>query len=266
MRFFCRAAFAKLRSEMLNLKRPAGLLIVIAALLGGAASADEASSFRQRAQIHTELGAAYYTREQLGVALSELNEAIRLDSGYAPAFNILGLVYMALRENDKAEESFRRSLSLDAGDSDANNNYGWFLCQRGKFDESIRHFMTALKNPLYATPEKSYLNAGVCARKSGNDADAEEFLLKSVKLQPRQPQALFYLADINFKRGQYDEAKKYINRYTQVASPTVESLWLGLRIERRLGDRNAEASYALQLKKMYPDAPETQALNSGKYE
>lgn len=235
-------------------------------LAGGYAVADEQADARQRAQVHTDLGAAYFSAGQLGVALEELNVAIQADSGYAPAYSMLGLVYMSLRENEKAEDNFRRSLSLSSADSDTNNNYGWFLCQRGRIDDSIRYFMAALKNPLYATPEKSYLNAGICARKKNDDVEAEEFLLKAVSLQPRQPQALFHLADINFKRGNYAESKKFINQFSRIASPTPESLWLGMRIERRLGNRSDEASYGLQLRKAFPDSPEAQALRSGKYE
>ena len=238
----------------------------IGLLVGGHAFAEDMTEARQRAQIHTDLGAAYFGSGQLGVALEELNVAIRADSSFAPAYNMLGLVYMTLREDDKAEENFRRALSLSSTDSDANNNYGWFLCQRGKIDDAIRHFMAALKNPLYATPEKSYLNAGICARKKNDDVEAEEFLLKAIKLQPRQPQALFHLADINFKRGNYAEARKFINQFSRIAAPTAESLWLGIRIERRLGNRNDEASYGLQLRKTFPDSPEAQALRSGKYE
>src|SRR4030042_4357047 len=133
-------------------------------LAGGYASAEEQAEARQRAQVHTDLGAAYFSAGQLGVALEELNLAIRADSSFAPAYNMLGLVYMTLRENDKAEENFRRSLSLSGTDSDTNNNYGWFLCQRGKIDDSIRYFMAALKNPLSTTPEKPYFNRGLFAR------------------------------------------------------------------------------------------------------
>ena len=250
-----------------NLKRMLFLMALGAGLLvGGYAAAEEQTDARQRAQVHTDLGAAYFSSGQLGVALEELNVAIRADSSFAPAYNMLGLVYMTLREDDKAEENFRRSLSLSSTDSDTHNNYGWFLCQRGKIDDSIRHFMAALKNPLYATPEKSYLNAGICARKKNDDAEAEEFLLKAIKLQPRHPQALFHLADINFKRGNYSESRKFINQFFQIAAPTPESLWLGTRIERKLGNRSDEASYGLQLRKTFPDSLEVQALHSGKYE
>ncbi|MDD5241431.1 MAG: type IV pilus biogenesis/stability protein PilW [Sulfuricella sp.] len=244
------------------------LLVLGASIFAaGHASAEEQQTDpRQRAQIHTELGGAYFSQGQLGVALDELNTAVSADPRYAPAYSMLGLVYMALREDGKADENFRHSLSLNDADPDTHNNYGWFLCQRGKVDDSIPHFMAALKNSLYATPEKPYLNAGVCSRKKGNDADAEEFLLKSIRLQPRQPQALFNLADIYFKRANYSEAKKYITQFFKITAPTLESLWLGIRIEHRLDNRSDEASYALQLRKMFPDSPEAQALRSGKYE
>lgn len=247
---------------MANLKFLVFLLVFGA---GQLASADEPQTdSRQRAQAHAELGGAYFSQGQLGVALDELKTAVSADSSYAPAYNMLGLVYMALHEDVKADENFRRALRLNDADPDAHNNYGWFLCQSGKVDDSIPHFMAALKSSLYATPEKPYLNAGVCSRKKGNDADAEEFLLKSIQLQPRQPQALFNLADIYFKRANDSEAKKYITQFFRISAPTLESLSLGIRIEHRLGNRSDEASYALQLRKMFPDSPEAQALRNGK--
>lgn len=248
------------------LNRLATLLVVGGGLVVSSALAEEQTDSRYRAQVHTELGAAYFARGQMGVALEELSVALRSDSGYGPAYNILGLVYMELREDDKAEDSFRRALSINSADSDAHNNYGWFLCQRGKVDDSIPHFLAALKNPLYTTPDKSYLNAGICSRKKNNDAEAEEFLLKAIKLQPQQPQALFHLADINYKQGKLAEAKSYITRFSRLVAPSAESLWLGVRIERKLGDRDSEASYGLQLRKNFPDSPEAMALRSGKYE
>ena len=42
---------------------------------------------------------------------------------------MFGLVYMQLKENSRAEESFERALRLSPNDADINHNYGWFLCQ-----------------------------------------------------------------------------------------------------------------------------------------
>ena len=108
----------------------------------------------------------YITGNQYSVALDELKFALSMDSRYAPAYGVRGLVHMSLLEDNKAEEDFERSLDLDASDSGTRNNYGWFLCQRGREKESMAQFMEAMKNPLYATPEKAYLNAGICVQKN----------------------------------------------------------------------------------------------------
>lgn len=216
------------------------------------------------ARVHTELAGMYYERAQLGVALGEIDLALQADRNYAPAYNVRGLLHMALREDKEAEEDFQQSLRLDKADSETHNNYGWFLCQRGRENESIPHFMAALKNPLYATPERAYLNAGLCSRKAGNSKDAEEFLQRALVVQPGLPQALLAMAELNFANGDYAAAKKYFANYSERAeSLTAEQLWLAVRIERNAGDRNAEASYGMQLRKRFPDARETQLLMRG---
>ncbi len=116
---------------------------------------------RERARIHTELAGSYYQRGNLGVALAEARTAIAADSSYAPAYNVLGLVYSDLRENGEAEGAFERSLRLNPNDPDANHNYAWFLCENKREEEAIRYFLLAIRHPLYATPQKSYAMAAL---------------------------------------------------------------------------------------------------------
>jgi len=216
------------------------------------------------AKVHTELAGMYYERAQLGVALGEIDAALQADRNYAPAYSVRGLIRMKLREYEEAEEDFQQSLRLDRNDSGTHNNYGWFLCQRGKEKESIQHFMAALKNPLYGTPERAYLNAGLCSRKAGNNKDAEEFLQRALQAQPGLPQALLAMAELSFDNGDYAAAKKYFAKFSEKSGDlTAEQLWLAVRIERKAGDRNAEASYGIQLRKRFPDARETQLLMRG---
>ncbi len=239
----------------------------VAADEGGDQAPLTAATPRYRAELHTQLGATYYSRGQLGVALQELNEALQADSSFAPAYNVRGLVYMELREDEQARKNFERALSLSPADSDAHNNYGWFLCQRGQAKESIAHFLAALKNPLYPTPDKAYFNAGVCSLKFDDEQGAEGYFLKAVQLQAQLPQAYFYLAELYFKRSAYSQAKNSLIRYMQqTASPSAESLWLGVRIEHKTGDRTAEVDYSFQLRKRYPDSREAKALAEGLFE
>jgi type IV pilus assembly protein PilF len=240
------------------------ILTLALVMLAGCSTTSEVSHSTKSAQVHTELAGLYFARAQSGIALDEIEKALQADSDYAPAYSVRGLVHMSLREDKEAEEDFKKSLRLDKTDSETHNNYGWFLCQRGREKESIPHFMAAVKDPLYQTPGRAYLNAGLCSQKIGNVSDAEEFLQKALLVQPGMPQALLAMAQLSFAKGDYATAKRYFARYSENnENLSAEQLWLAVRIERKVGDRNSEASYGMQLRKRFPDANETQLLLRG---
>jgi Tfp pilus assembly protein PilF len=49
----------------------------------------------------------------------------------------------------------------------------------------------------------------------------------------------------------------------QQASPRPEALYLGMCIERKTGDRQAELSYSSQLRNRFPDSAESKAIATG---
>jgi type IV pilus assembly protein PilF len=221
---------------------------------------------RNRARIHTDLASAYFERGNVGVALEELRIAIEADPNYASAYSLLGLVHMDLRENGVAQQHFERALRLSPNDPDINNNYGWFLCQSARPEQSIAYFVAALKNPLYNTPARSYVNAGLCSMKANKERDAIDYFERALRSAPDDAQALFNLASIQYKRGQLEIARGYIARLNKVVEPSAETLWLALRIERKLGDKPAESNLATQLRRRFPGSPEYQDLVKGKFE
>lgn len=130
--------------------------------------------------------------------------------------------------------------------------------------ESFKQFQEALNNPLYSTPEMAYANLGLCSRKAGLIKEAESNLQRALVLRPDMPNALYGLADLNYANGDFAAAKSYFNRFAQLTTePNAEQLWLAVRIARKMRDRNSEASYALQLRKNYPDSREAQLLSQG---
>ena len=219
-----------------------------------------------RAKLRTELAALYFQAGDYIVALEELTLALAVNPDYAPAYSIRGLVLYQLREYDSAEKDFKRAISLDERNPEINNNYGWYLCQTGKAKESIEYFQRAIRNPLYRTPELAWLNAGTCYIKM-NDLDAaEDALRRIIRFAPQNPQALYNLAVVAYKRGNYDAAKAHLMTVVKQADPNAEMLWLMVRIDRRLGDRVSEGSFATQLRRKFPDSPEYQELLKGNYE
>jgi type IV pilus assembly protein PilF len=262
-------------------KRSLGALLALAAALYGCTSSPlsgdipgeeggaiigEQASARERARIHTELAGSYYQRGNLGVALSEARIAVSADSDYAPAYNLLGLVYGDLREKGLAEEAFQRALKINSNDPDANHNYAWFLCENQREEESIRYFLLAVRYPLYATPQKSYTMAAVCALRKNNEKDAYEYLERALRLDSSYTPALINLAQLKYRRGELDGARVLVGRYNKIAEPTSESLWLALRIERKLGDSSASTSYANQLRRRFPGSKEYQEMQKGRFD
>lgn len=237
------------------------ILLAVFVLAGCAAQGTKTDvNAQQRAKLHTELGAAYYAQGQMAIALDEFTKATQLDPSYAAAYTGLGLVHAALRQDAKAETNFKRALQLDPENSESHNNYGTFLCVRNRIDEAITEFLTAIGNPLYATPETAYLNAGICALKKKDAKNAESYFLNALRIQPGLRSASYQLANLYFTRGDNLQARTYLQQAMQNIEPTPEMLWLGVRNERILGGKDAEASYRLLLKKKYPDSDETKAM------
>ena len=226
----------------------------------------EVTDPRNRAKVRTELAAFHYGRGNMAVALEELRSAIAADASYALAYSMFGLVYMELRENTLAQTNFERALRLSPNDPDINHNYGGFLCSTGREDDSIKYFLQAVRNPLYPMPWRSYSAAGICSLRKDKVKDAEDFFLRALRLEGDDPPSLLNLGQIRYKQGSLEEARKLVSRFNKIADPNAESLWLAVRVERRLGERAAESTYANQLRRRFSGSREYQLLQRGEYD
>lgn len=243
------------------------LIALMAFLAVGCASQQQQEkddkNLKARARAHTDLGAVYYQQRQLEIALEEFNEAAKIDPSFSLAYNGLGLVHAALGQYDIAEVNFKRAIQIDPNNSESHNNYGGFLCGRNRIDESIKEFMAAVKNPLYATPAVAYTNAGICSMRKQDLANAEAFFQRALQIEPLASTAAYQLASIQFKRNDAVSAKKTLQN-VMLSQPTPEMLWLAIQIERVVGAKDDEASYALQLRRQYPDSEQAKLLQGGK--
>ncbi|MBM4180992.1 MAG: type IV pilus biogenesis/stability protein PilW [Betaproteobacteria bacterium] len=220
----------------------------------------------QKARIHTELGAGYYSQGKYGFAMQNLNIAREADPNYPPAYNMLGLVHGELREDRQAEENFRRAIEISPRYSEGHNNYGLFLCKRKRVDEALKHFEAALANPLYETPERALANAGACALEKPDPAAAEMYFARALKRSPNHPIALLGMAEINVRNGRWLAARLQIRQLGDASVLSAPALWVGVRAERHMGDREAEAHYGAQLRRRFPEALQTQWLLTGQYD
>ena len=241
------------------------LWLMVALLVSACASQQQVQKdkegVRARAQAHTNLGAAYYQQGKLDIALEEFNLAVESDPTYAFAFNGLGLVNAALKQDKEANEYFNRAIALEPNNSEAHNNLGNFLCSRGRYDESIKEYLTAVKNPLYATPALAYTNAGVCSARKKDLNSAELYYKKALEVDPLNQQAAYQLATLQFQRKEAEAAYKTLqNVLVTKASP--EILLLAINITRSLNMKQAEREARMQLFQLYPNSEQVKKLQA----
>lgn len=244
------------------------LLATLLSLLGsGCVSQEQVErndvNLKARARAHTDLGAVYFQQKQYEVALEEFTLAAKIDPSFGLAFNGLGLVHSALGQDDIASANFKKAIEVEPNNSESHNNYGSFLCAKGHYDESVKEFLAAIKNPLYTTPAMAYTNASICSMRKNDMLNAEVYLQKALQIEPLSNMAAYQLATLQFNRHDALAAKATLQN-VMLGQPAPEMLWLAIRIERAVGAKDAEASYALQLRRQYPDSEQAKLLQSGK--
>ena len=220
----------------------------------------ESQTTNEIALTNLNLGIAYLKEGNYNKALEKLKKSLSADSDYAPTYNVLGLLYQLLGDNNKAEENFKRALAINNVDSSTLNNYGNFLCKQGRLEQAERSFLRAAENPLYESPEIAITNAGQCLYANNQIENSKKYFRQALQLNPRIPQALLKMSEINFEEKNYLSARAYLQRYQENIPHNAKTLLLGIQIEKKLGDKDAVSSYELLLKNSFPDSDELASL------
>ena len=192
--------------------------------------------------------------------MEKLNKALKLDPNLASAHHAIALAYQQSGQMELAEKHFLRALQLDPKDGALHNNYGGFLCGEMRLDEAEAQFKQALNDPAYDTPARALENAGLCMLRKPNPEKAAQYFRKALEINPKLPSSLFELAKISLEKKNYLPARAYLQRLQEVSSATPQSLWIGIQIERELGNTQAVTTYAAELKSKFPNSNEIRML------
>ena len=229
---------------------------------GGVKNEGAATKREEAARVHTDLGQQYLRQGRLELALEKLDKALSYDSGYADAHTVIAVLYEHIGDTAKAEEHYRRAAQLRPKGGAELNNYGTFLCKGGRYAEANGYFERAIADPFYQTPATALTNAGTCLLKAGKRDEAEKLLRQALERQPNDAEALLQLAAVAYGKGEYMNARAFIQRHEAQTEPRPEALLLGRNIELHLGNGRGAGDYTRKLLQGFPESQEARSLNA----
>lgn len=242
----------------LRLLATLALFMLVTGCAGSGSSRGEPASSEDRLRAHLELAEGYMEIGDLSRAKLPLERALAIDGRSSRANDLLGRIYQREGETELAERHFRLAIRYDGADPRVRNDYGVFLFEQRRYDEAVDQLERAAADPDSPQRPVAYENLGLASLASGDRTRARNAFARAVMLDERRATSLLELAELAFMDADYAQSAAYYARYRNVSRPSARSLWLGIRLARRAEDRNAEASYALQLRNLFPQSDEFQ--------
>ncbi|WP_373975714.1 tetratricopeptide repeat protein [Chitinibacter sp. SCUT-21] len=244
-----------------------GLIALMLALSPLSFANDEGGSDQQRAATRTSLASEYFRRGAYAVAIEEAKKALEAESEYPQALNVLAVSYLALKDEQSGRAYFERAVKAAPKDSDINQNYGNYLCERGEYRAGLARYEVVLTNKLYPTPDLTLIAAARCSLKAGDQVLAKQYFDRASKQATNNLSVKFQISEYLLGEGDLPRSKQlFMEVLRALPKAPSELLWLGVRIERKIGNKEAELRYANELKRNYPDSVEATKLLTGQYD
>ena len=134
-------------------------------------------------ETHNDLGVAYHVQGEIGLAIEEYREALRINPDYADAYSNLGAAYYAQGEVDLAIKSWEDALRIE---------------------------------PSLA---QTHHNLGVAYKAQGMLALAVNELEKALRIDPNDADTHFALAQVCQIQGKAEKAVECYQRFIELAAP-----------------------------------------------
>jgi type IV pilus assembly protein PilF len=104
------------------------------------------------------------------------------------------------------------------------------------------------------------MTQGVCQVRAGQRAEAEQSLMHSYELDAGNPVTGYNLANLLYERGELTRAQFYIRRMNNSDLANAETLWLGIKTEQKLNNREAVAPAGRSVEKTVCAVPRSGCL------
>jgi type IV pilus biogenesis/stability protein PilW len=193
----------------------------------------------RKAETHYKIGVSYLVKEQLHKAFVEFQKAIKLNPKNKSSLNAIGLILLSpeFKEYEEAIIYFKRAIAIDPNYSEAMNNLGVTYVEIENWEEAIKYFRIALRDPLYVTPERAYSNLGYAYYKKGDYLNAVNTLKKAIARYPDFPRSVYILGLVYLELGEITGAIDEFKKTVDIAPGYINARWELANAYLRIGDK-----------------------------
>jgi len=206
------------------------------------------------ADTRIKLALLYLQKNNMQQAKENLEKALEYQPDDADIYRVFAYYYQQVKEVDKAEALYKKSLSLDSQNPHTYNNYGTFLCKQGRYQDAENAFLTALKQTSYIEVANTYENAGTCSEKAGEIDKAIYYYQYALSHSPNKYYLHLTLANLLISKDDYKAARLNLFHFQKKNDASAESLWQWIRLSYAT-DKNASLNkYAGKLLTEFPES------------
>lgn len=214
----------------------------------------------EAAERYYQLGARYYRNGNYDLAQKRLEKALEYDPRSGITHSTLALTFEAIENPRRAAEEHKLAIKYAPKDFQIRNTYAVFLCQQRDFDEARKQFDVAVDLPKNDNPEIMLTNAGVCMMQKPDFHQAEIYFMDALEKRPDYPEALLQMSALKYRTDELQASQVFLRRFLARNKPTPTALYLGERVEQKLGNEQARMTYIGQLLRDFPDSPEARVV------
>jgi type IV pilus assembly protein PilF len=218
------------------------------------------ASHTDAADSYYQLGARYYRQGSYELARDRLLKALELDPRNGVAHYTLALTYEALGNQRMATDSYEDAVRVPPRDYQVQNAYAVFLCKQRQFDAARKHFERAASITINDTAWVTLTNAGVCMMQKPDHVAAEDFFRKALDRKTDYGEALLQMAVLMHTTGADLNARAFLQRYLSTNPDSAGILYLGVEIEKNLGNDRARKDFEDRVLREYPTSAEARRI------
>ena len=232
------------------------------------ASNDRNLDQQEIARVRTSLAAQYIRKNELDTAQQQLEKAFAADSRYAPAYDMMGVLLQqeGSRINlAKADEYFKKAISLDKDFVQAHNNYGVYLSQTKRYREAAEQFEIAGATLGYEGRIGALENLGRTYLQLGDNSAASKAFLRALDGNRNSIIAHIELVDLLLNQQRVPQAQRLYDETLilvqgQGISPRL--LLQGIKLAAAQNNITTRQQLAQQLLSAYPLSDEAKQLKT----